>query len=48
MRIFVTGGRFPERSVHLFRFDNPELRRLQSGDHRRRIHGGERLRFLSF
>lgn len=36
-----TGGRLSERFVHLLRFDDRKLRRVQSGDYRRRLHGGE-------
>lgn len=36
-----TGGRLSERFVHLLRFDDRKLRRVQSGDDRGRLHGGE-------
>lgn len=36
-----TGGRLSERFVHLLRFDDRKLRRIQSGDDRGRLHGGE-------
>ena len=35
-----SGGELPQRSVYPVRLDHPRLRGLQSGDDRRRLHGG--------
>ena len=37
------GGAFAQRLVHTIRLDHRELRCVQSGDHRRRLHGRVRL-----
>ena len=39
LRYYRLGGGPIERSLHLLRLHHRELRRLQSGDDRRRVHG---------